>query len=514
MGPQAIDWSAVWRGDTSGVSAYVADFLEVVATEGSGRGVRTAAAVEAGELLLAEQAVATAAEPRLAEVLVSLQEALDATTRLRLGLMFDGQPSPPPLKPVALQRWPGQAAGTAPAFGPECGLIPLARMCRIVKLNAYRCSTPIGEYAFAADTEAQPSDTKRHETYGVFPLASLVNHSCAANISKVLLADWVFLRAARDLFPGEELTQFYCDVRMPRNMRQKELLDLFGFHCACQRCLFEEELERCRGDLLAPLTSLYSCQVPGCHSRHGPVQVSQLEGLVEQAELSALAALEVHRSDKGREAYREAEQWLIWPLVPGLSQLAQRLRLDGRLSESVARWRRAEAAARSVVPLSNLHLRTLAELLLTEAQRGQAASLQEALAASLCATRLAYGGGVAVWQRLIGHRMPAPVTALVDQAAIALAPAQTIPITPSWGIIELDSVSGGRRVTLTLQSPAFLQLEDICLDASERRLLVRAPGAEDLQVECPFDVSLERLQPRFLRRRHSLVLSVLEHLPT
>ena len=34
-------------------------------------------------------------------------------------------------------------------------------------------------------------EDQRHSNYGVFPLASLFNHSCAPNMCKVLLADWV-----------------------------------------------------------------------------------------------------------------------------------------------------------------------------------------------------------------------------------------------------------------------------------------------------------------------------------
>ena len=99
-------------------------------------------------------------------------------------------------------------------------------------------------------------------------------------MSKVLLGDWVFLRAARDIEPGEELSQFYCDVRMPLEMRQKELLELFGFCCQCPRCRFELLLEP-----EEPYRQLYSCAVPPTRF------ASELESIVAQAEQCARKAL-------------------------------------------------------------------------------------------------------------------------------------------------------------------------------------------------------------------------------
>ena len=51
----------------------------------------------------------------------------------------------------------------------------------------------------------------------------MVDHSCAPNMSKVLLGDYLFLRASRDILMEEELTQHYCDIRMPVEMRVQEL---------------------------------------------------------------------------------------------------------------------------------------------------------------------------------------------------------------------------------------------------------------------------------------------------
>lgn len=137
---------------------------------------------------------------------------------------------------------PGKCARCLFTASARPSKVSLQRMRRIVDLNAYRLCASIGEYVFKREGEAELTEIDRHGVYGLFPLGSLVNHACTVNVSKVLLNDWVFLRAARDIAPGEELFQHYCDIRAPLSVRQKELSDLFGFTCVCPRCRFEAEV--------------------------------------------------------------------------------------------------------------------------------------------------------------------------------------------------------------------------------------------------------------------------------
>ena len=74
-----MDWDAIWGGDLSSVVPHADERLEVVTIPGKGRGVRATLPVPAGTLLLAERALATAAEPELAGVLEALQGSLDTT---------------------------------------------------------------------------------------------------------------------------------------------------------------------------------------------------------------------------------------------------------------------------------------------------------------------------------------------------------------------------------------------------------------------------------------------------
>ena len=411
----------------------------------------------------------------------------------RLNLMCDGEDLASFPDAVPLPAWPGNAYPLHPEQHSAEHAISLQRMRRMVDLNAYRCASPVSEYAFVEE-EPQRSEEERHECYGVFPLASLFNHTCTPNMSKVLLADWVFLRAARDISPGEELTQFYCDIRMPVDMRQKELSDLFGFNCGCGRCRFEMSLEKAAKDLLEPWSRLYSSEVPGFHQKLGPIQVSQLEGLISEAESAARTALQRSGVEPSLPA-EVRESWLMWPLVPAFQQLAMRLRLDGRRVESLDVWKRADFLAKAVVPLSNIHLRIHAEMLLTTCRK-------ELLQENLQMVAAAFGSGTAVWQRLFGFRMPKKVTELIDSCTLDPQPAG---IQYSWAKMPDTSTE-----ILTVWSAAFRKQSEIVIDVSSDMLLVRAPGALEAAISCPFKARVDAIVTKFSKRRRCLTL----HIPT
>jgi len=515
MGSDAVDWDTIWQGDTLCAVPHTSELLEVVTYVGKGRGVRVVGDVKAGTLLLAERATAVAPEQQLAEAILTKQHELDDTAWRQLCLACVGGEQEALTRPVPLSSWPSDALHNAGTVERRRDSISLPWLKRVVDLNAYRCSAPKSEYAFSRDDQVGQSDEERHSSYGLFLLGALINHSCAPNLSKVLLDDWVFLRAARDIANGEEVTQFYCDIRMPVKMRQRELLDLFGFLCDCPRCMLENAVDACGGgENLGTYKSLYSSNMPAFMPHQRSLLASQLEALVFDAERQAHQALQTYRHSCGGGEHGDLsrwEEWMRWPLVPAFSQVAHRLRLDGRLKESMALWRKAEKAVQAVVPLSNVHLRLLAELLLTVAKLNDSALLEESLAASRHATALAYGGTTSVWHELVGFRMPTSVLALVDR----LEQAEGAALSPGsvecvWGAVELDGASGLRKATLVARSAAFTRAEDVCFDASERLLVIGAPGATKARMTCPFPADLERVATRFSRRQGLLTVSVLE----
>ncbi|KAG2496338.1 hypothetical protein HYH03_005568 [Edaphochlamys debaryana] len=70
---------------------------------------------------------------------------------------------------------------------------------------------------------------------GVWSLPSYINHSCVGNVARYFLGDFMFIRAARDVAEGEELTFGYTDSLTPLAERQRSL-SKHGFTCACELC--------------------------------------------------------------------------------------------------------------------------------------------------------------------------------------------------------------------------------------------------------------------------------------
>lgn len=79
---------------------------------------------------------------------------------------------------------------------------------------------------------------------GVWPLASFINHSCAANAFRLHTGDTLFLHASRPIEAGEEITLSYVNALLPKKMRH-ELLDndSWEFKCNCSRCELETKLD-------------------------------------------------------------------------------------------------------------------------------------------------------------------------------------------------------------------------------------------------------------------------------
>ncbi|TCD66925.1 hypothetical protein EIP91_000764 [Steccherinum ochraceum] len=74
---------------------------------------------------------------------------------------------------------------------------------------------------------------------GVFVISARINHSCTPNVNGSWI-DWVQQieqRATRDIKKGEELCRAYIDVLLPKEERQKVLMDKYWFKCKCESCI-------------------------------------------------------------------------------------------------------------------------------------------------------------------------------------------------------------------------------------------------------------------------------------
>lgn len=73
---------------------------------------------------------------------------------------------------------------------------------------------------------------------GIFPLASLFNHSCAPNITRVTVDNKLVFVAMRPIVKNQQLFVCYRSnfFGTARNHRQDELLTSYRFKCSCEAC--------------------------------------------------------------------------------------------------------------------------------------------------------------------------------------------------------------------------------------------------------------------------------------
>lgn len=80
--------------------------------------------------------------------------------------------------------------------------------------------------------------------FGVWPLASYFNHSCLPNVAKKRVGRaWEFW-AAHDIHEGDELCISYMggdEGELNLSERRGRSEDIWGFSCACVKCVAEEE---------------------------------------------------------------------------------------------------------------------------------------------------------------------------------------------------------------------------------------------------------------------------------
>lgn len=74
---------------------------------------------------------------------------------------------------------------------------------------------------------------------GRYLFASLLNHSCAPNVSKIFVDDKIVIIVQRPIKAGEQIFDNYgCSfTNIPKETRQSELLEQFKFFCKCVACV-------------------------------------------------------------------------------------------------------------------------------------------------------------------------------------------------------------------------------------------------------------------------------------
>lgn len=123
----------------------------------------------------------------------------------------------------------------------EDRLVMYAQMASIVQqmmapdeVNVKEVTQMICRFACNAhticDEEVRPLGT------GLYPVISIVNHSCVPNAVLHFDGNRAALRALEDTQEGTEITISYVELAASTNTRRKALRDQYYFDCNCIRC--------------------------------------------------------------------------------------------------------------------------------------------------------------------------------------------------------------------------------------------------------------------------------------
>ncbi|XP_068988865.1 SET and MYND domain-containing protein 4-like isoform X3 [Bombus flavifrons] len=134
---------------------------------------------------------------------------------------------------------------------------------------------------------------------GIYPSASMMNHSCDPNIINIFVGQYLIVRASRDIGQSEEI--FNCYGPHYRHMttedRQKILKSQYCFTCKCKACTlpklqyFIERFNavkclKCNGPVCNIKDSIYCLDCGDKSQIYSPNKIIQAEEIFEAAQVS------------------------------------------------------------------------------------------------------------------------------------------------------------------------------------------------------------------------------------
>ena len=106
----------------------------------------------------------------------------------------------------------------------------------------------VNNNSHALSSPSSPSTSAgAHIGFGLFPLCSILNHSCYPNCIYVSEGRRLCMRVIRAVQEGEELTVNYVGLYSSLEGRRRELKDSKHFFCSCRRCLLTPADDEERG---------------------------------------------------------------------------------------------------------------------------------------------------------------------------------------------------------------------------------------------------------------------------
>lgn len=123
----------------------------------------------------------------------------------------------------------------------EKQLMLYAQMANLVNLILHFPSIDLKEIAqnfskFSCNAHSICDSELRPQGIGLFPLVSIINHSCSPNAVLVFEEKMAVVRAMENISKDSEVTISYIETAGSTLTRQKSLKEQYLFHCQCARC--------------------------------------------------------------------------------------------------------------------------------------------------------------------------------------------------------------------------------------------------------------------------------------
>ncbi|KAG7636533.1 Zinc finger MYND-type [Arabidopsis thaliana x Arabidopsis arenosa] len=123
----------------------------------------------------------------------------------------------------------------------EKQMLLYAQMANLVNLILQFPSVDLREIAenfskFSCNAHSICDSELRPQGIGLFPLVSIINHSCSPNAVLVFEEQMAVVRAIDSISKDSEITISYIETAGSTLTRQKSLKEQYLFHCQCARC--------------------------------------------------------------------------------------------------------------------------------------------------------------------------------------------------------------------------------------------------------------------------------------
>jgi len=223
------DFSALFRlrpGSVAGVAEYRGS-IRVAWVPGRGRGLLATKQVEVGELLFVNRAFAVGEKRFLVDAAVRKLQTCPKSEHDAVFLLCDGQSTPAELPCLT-----ATTAETDNARSTAARQVDRKKVAAILAANAHEVDT----------VELAAGRRCTGAVSALFLVGSLLNHSCRPSAARVIFGDTMFVRAVRQLQPGDEITDCYLSVLRPSFERRQVLIENYGIVVDDDRMVVEDAL--------------------------------------------------------------------------------------------------------------------------------------------------------------------------------------------------------------------------------------------------------------------------------